>query len=105
MVLNEIKADRYPIGGFHYKNREKFKDHTISFQKGESVFFFTDGLPDKFGGEDGKKKFMSSRVQELIRQNIHEPTKEIGLLFQREFELWKGDHKQLDDVLLIGIKF
>jgi serine phosphatase RsbU (regulator of sigma subunit) len=105
LAFNEVKADRYPIGGFHYKNREKFTNHVIPFKTGESIFFFTDGLPDQFGGPDGKSKFMSGRVQEFIKQNSQLSMEDIGSLFQREFEEWKGNHKQMDDVLLIGIRF
>ncbi|MBI4947912.1 MAG: PAS domain S-box protein [Bacteroidetes bacterium] len=103
--FNEVKADRYPIGGFHYKNREKFKDHVITFKKGESIFFFTDGLPDQFGGPDGKTKFMSNRVQEFVKKNNSLHMNKIGTLIHHEFEQWKGNHKQMDDVLLIGIRF
>jgi serine phosphatase RsbU (regulator of sigma subunit) len=105
LVFTEIKGDRYPIGGFHYKNRDKFTDHVHTFKKGESIFFFTDGLPDQFGGPNGKTKFMSVRVQEFIKNNIQSDMSEIGFLFQKEFEQWKGNNKQMDDVLLIGIRF
>ena len=48
---------------------------------------------------------MSGRVQEFIKQNSQLSMEETGSLFQREFEEWKGSHKQMDDVLLIGIRF
>jgi hypothetical protein len=31
--------------------------------------------------------------------------KEAAEVFDHEWESWKGEHKQTDDVLLIGIKF
>jgi serine phosphatase RsbU (regulator of sigma subunit) len=65
----EIKADKYPIGGMHYKNRKQFQNHTIKVNKGDLLVFNTDGLPDQFGGELGKERFMSKRIKELLLNN------------------------------------
>ena len=47
-VLKEVKADKQPIGKFAY--RKPFTNHTIQLQKGDSVYIFTDGYADQFGG-------------------------------------------------------
>lgn len=104
-ALIEVKADKYPIAGMHYKNRKPFINHILPLQKGDSIYFNTDGLPDQFGGPDGKQKFMSKRVRELIETNAQNDMSVVGKLFVNEFDAWKGAHKQMDDVLLIGIKF
>ncbi|OFX67039.1 MAG: hypothetical protein A2X12_02760 [Bacteroidetes bacterium GWE2_29_8] len=102
--LIEIKGDRYPIGGMHYKNRADFTNHSINLEKGDSFYFYTDGLPDQFGGSNGDKKFMTKKIKEIILSNKNTNMKEMKNIFIRDFEAWKGDYKQMDDVLLIGIK-
>ncbi len=103
--LNEIKADRYPIAGMHYKNRKPFVNNVLPLKKNDALYFNTDGLPDQFGGADGKQKFMSKRVREIIQENAQTDIQKVGELFVNEFDSWKGNYKQMDDVLLIGIKF
>ncbi len=103
--LQEVKGDRYPIAGMYYKNRQAFVNHTLTLKNGDAIFFNTDGLPDQFGGPDGKQKFMSKRIKTLISENAHQDSVALSELFINAFDNWKGKHKQMDDVLLIGIKF
>jgi serine phosphatase RsbU (regulator of sigma subunit) len=72
--------------------------------KGDSIYFSSDGFPDQFGGPE-VRKFGPKKTREII-ERIHKlPMKEAMSTFDQEWESWKGDHKQTDDVLLIGIKF
>ncbi|MDP4267332.1 MAG: PAS domain S-box protein [Bacteroidota bacterium] len=103
--LIEIKGDRYPIGGMHYKTRNDFKNNIIEISPNDAIFFFSDGLPDQFGGPDGNKKFMTKKIKEIIEQNHYLPMNLLKNVFVNEFDNWKGDHKQMDDVLMIGIRF
>lgn len=102
-VFTEIKADKYPIGGMHYKTRKEFVTHTINYSENDSIYFFTDGLPDQFNVEG--KKFMSRQVRDIIENNQDKNFDELCNIMDTSFEAWKGEHKQMDDVLLIGIKF
>jgi PAS domain S-box-containing protein len=100
----EYKGDKWAIGGGIYKNQTHFSNHKINIKKGDSVFFFSDGLTDQFGGADNRK-FASTRVKQILSDNIHKPMQEIHKAMQHEFEAWQGNHKQTDDVLLIGLRF
>lgn len=104
-IVNEFKGDKYPIAGMYYKNRQAFTNHSLKVKPNDSIFMNTDGLPDQFGGSDGKQKFMSKRVKELIGTCATNSVQDMEQLFVHEFETWKGPYKQMDDVLLIGIKF
>ena len=104
-VFQEIKSDKYPIAGMTYKTRKPFINTTIKMKKGDAIIFNTDGLPDQFGGTDGKQKFMSKKVRELIEQNATEEMPALKQIINTEFENWKGNYKQMDDVLMMGIKF
>ncbi len=102
-VVTEIKADKYPIGGMQYKTRKEFVTHTINYSENDSIFFFTDGLPDQFN--TAGKKFMSKQVKDIIENNQDKSFDDLSRIMDTAFEEWKGEHKQMDDVLLIGLKF
>ena len=100
----EIKGNKFAIGGGIYKNQTNFTNHKIKFKKGDSVYFCSDGFPDQFGGPEGRK-FGPKRTRDLIEQVHAKPMDEIHEIFDKEWMGWKGDQKQIDDVLMIGIKF
>ncbi len=103
-ILQEIKANKQPIGGTQYGDRDKYLNHCIKLRKGDSVLFNTDGLPDQFGGPK-IKKFGPARVREFLEMNKALPMSELGMMLSQSFEEWKGQEEQTDDVLAIGIKF
>ncbi|WP_027003895.1 PAS domain S-box protein [Hugenholtzia roseola] len=103
--LNEIKGDKFPIGGGSlYKTRTYFANHRFRIEEGDSIYLFSDGLTDQFGGTDGRK-FSPSRLREVLRQNYHVEMPEMERLIDLKFQQWRGSRKQIDDILLIGIKF
>ncbi len=102
--LLQIKGDKFPIGGGQYKNRLAFQAHNLGIQKGDAIYVFSDGLPDQFGGEEGRK-FSPKQIREIVVEYHAKPMKEVGNIFRNQFETWKGKRKQIDDVLIIGIKF
>ena len=104
--LEIFKGDRKAIGGIpHKKKVEKdFTNYVIETQKNDKIFFFSDGLPDQVG-EETKKKYQAKRMRELILQNPDIKMTEYAQEFSNDFSIFKGDHKQIDDVLLIGINF
>ena len=104
--LSEYKGNRKAIGGIPYgkKPEKDFENHSINLENGDKVFFFSDGLPDQIGGTD-KRKYQAKRIREAITQNPAFTMNEYGEYFAKDFEKYKGNHKQIDDVLLIGIEF
>lgn len=102
--MDEIKGNKFPIGGGIFKNQTNFTTHTLKMQKGESIYFSSDGYPDQFGGPESRK-FGPKRVREIIERVHTAPMREASQVFDQEWENWRGDQKQTDDVLLIGIKF
>ncbi len=102
--LLEVKGNKFPIGGGQYKNRSKFTNSVINFLDGDSIYLFSDGYPDQFGGPKNKK-LSPRKIREVVNGNPVAEMNEICRLLDREFEEWKGNNKQTDDVLMIGIKF
>ena len=104
--LIEYKGDRKAIGGIPLGNKPElpFTDYVINILSGDRIFFFYDGLPDQLGGTENKK-YSPGRIRSIISENAGFSMSLYYEHFIQDFEEWKGDSKQIDDVLLIGIEF
>ncbi|QHT67973.1 PAS domain S-box protein [Rhodocytophaga rosea] len=102
--LTEIKGDKFPIGGGQYKSRTNFTTTTLSLGQGDAAYFCSDGFPDQFGGPENRK-FSPKKIRDIITNNQTADMRRMHQIFDEEFEGWKGEEKQTDDVLMIGIKF
>ena len=98
----EIKPDKMPVGK-HDRQDESFTQQVISLQKGDVVYTLTDGFPDQFGGEKGKK-FMSKNLREMLKSNAKLPLIEQRKLLEETFNAWRGALEQIDDVSVIGVR-
>ncbi len=101
--LEEIKATKTAIGGFTDYD-QIYDSHELQFAEGDTVYFFTDGYADQFGGDLGKK-MMTKKFKEKLFE-----IKNLSLPEQKEilddfYMSWKGDYEQVDDVLVIGVRF
>jgi PAS domain S-box-containing protein len=103
-VMEEVKGNKFPIGGGIFKNQTNFTNTRIKLNKGDSIYFSSDGFPDQFGGPEGRK-FGPKKTREIIDRVHTLPMDKAVTVFDQEWENWRGEHKQTDDVLLIGIKF
>lgn len=102
--LEEFKGDKQPIGGTQYKNRKEFASHQFTWQQGDSIFFFSDGFPDQFGGPE-KLKYGPKRMKTLFTEMATAQMPTIESKLHEEFTNWTVDDKQMDDLLVIGIRF
>jgi PAS domain S-box-containing protein len=103
-IMEEVKGNKFPIGGGIFKNQTNFTNTKINLAKGDSIYFSSDGFPDQFGGPDGRK-FGPKKTREIIERVHTLSMREASAIFDAEWEAWRGDTRQTDDVLLIGIKF
>lgn len=100
--ITELKGSRYPIG-FYSGVTKSYETHVFQLEKNDSVYLFTDGFIDQFGGEKNKK-LNKSNFKELL-STIHEmDMNEQEAFLEYSFNNWKQDNDQTDDVLVIGIK-
>lgn len=102
--MEEIKGNKFAIGGGIYKNQTNFTNTELTLAKGDSIFFCSDGFPDQFGGPQNRK-FGPKRLRQMITEIHKKPMQDAHAIFDKEWEDWKGDENQTDDMLLIGIKF
>jgi serine phosphatase RsbU (regulator of sigma subunit) len=99
--MKEVTADKQPIG--KTDNPVSFSAHTLKLAKGDSLYLFTDGFADQFGGPKGKK-FKYKQLQQLILDNAKLAMEAQGKVLNETIEAWKGNLEQVDDVLIIGIR-
>ncbi|PCI93759.1 MAG: hypothetical protein COB15_15780 [Flavobacteriales bacterium] len=99
--LFEIKADKQPIGLFEH--RKDFTNHSIKLQEGDSIYIFSDGYQDQFGGPKGKK-FRIKQFRELLFSLQNEPMQQQKEQLDITIKNWMGDLEQVDDICVIGIK-
>ncbi len=99
--ISEIKANKQPIG--KYAQPEPFTTHTLELEKGDQVYLFSDGYADQFGGDRGKK-MKSSNFKKYLLEIKDEDILDQKFLLQTQFEKWRGEFEQLDDVCVIGIR-
>jgi serine phosphatase RsbU (regulator of sigma subunit) len=102
-VFSEIKADKRPIGVFLGEELVPFTNHEIQLHKNDSIYIFTDGYADQFGGTKGKK-FKYKSLQQLVMTSQHLSMEEQGKLLEKIIEEWRGNLEQVDDILVMGIK-
>lgn len=101
--LEIVKGNKQAIGIQSAENFKPYNNHSIQVNQGDTIYMFTDGFEDQFGGENNKK-YRASRFREFLL-NIHDKTmQEQKELLQKEFMNWKGSNEQVDDVLVVGIK-
>lgn len=101
-VATKINGDKQPIG-YHDGKGSPFTNHRIETQKGDSLYIFSDGITDQFGGKDGKK-FKYKQFQAFLLSIQDKPMLEQEKLILELFIAWKGKLEQTDDVLVIGVK-
>ncbi len=99
--FNEIKADRQPIGGYDY--RKDFTNHVLELKKGDSLYLFSDGIVDQFGGEKSKK-FSSRRLKQLLESIKDKSMDDQKTLLTKELELWQGKNESIDDACVLGVR-
>lgn len=100
--LIDIQGDKMPIGIAADEERS-FSTHNFKLNSGDTVYLFSDGYVDQFGGPD-EKKFKYKPFRELLLKISKLPLKKQKDALESTFYKWKGDLPQLDDLLVFGFK-
>ncbi len=100
--LTIYKGDRMPIG-IYRKEKETFTNHIITLERGDKIYLFSDGFVDQINGET-KEKFMSNNFKNLITEISALPMIQQKDKLEETFNNWKGNSKQIDDVVIIGVE-
>jgi PAS domain S-box-containing protein len=101
--ITELKPHKQPITASPDSGGVPFTDQELKLEKGDVVYLFSDGFPDQFGGEKGKK-FLYKRFKELLVSIAEKPMEEQKQILQDTLSVWKGDLPQVDDILVMGVR-
>ena len=107
--LIEVAADKFPIGVFMGEKLKSFMNHELKLEKGDTIYIFSDGYVDQFGGSNGRK-FMARRLRPLLLAIQGMSMKQQNSHLDKVIETWKKPvngkevFDQIDDILLIGIR-
>jgi len=96
-----IKADRIPIG--YYEKKGNFTLHETHIEKNDTIYLFSDGINDQFGGTQDKR-FMIKQLKEILLFNHKKDMNRQMEILIEELNRWKGDLVQTDDILVLGIR-
>ena len=101
--LIEIKANKFPIGGFLNQDLEQFTNNTFQLIKDDMIYMFSDGYMDQFGGPKGKK-FKSRNMKNLMIKISELTCEEQHKILKDTITDWMVNEEQVDDILVSGIK-
>lgn len=97
-----LKADRYAIGGRTPLDYQ-FSTQTLDYTKGDTLYMFSDGFKDQFGGTEGKK-YMNARFVKLLETISTKNIDEQKGILATELNNWMGKYERTDDILITGIR-
>lgn len=100
-VLIEIKPDKMPIGW--YIVEKAFTNKFFNIQSGDKIYMFSDGYTDQIGGAN-RRKFSIKPFRNLLCNIFDMNMSDQKLILDTKLKEWKGDNKQIDDILVLGIK-
>lgn len=99
--LYKIKSDKQPLG-VHWEETH-FTSHLIQLQDRDTLYIFSDGYADQYGGKK-RKKFKSKKLMKLLLSLQDGPMDLQKKLLEDAFEKWRGSYEQIDDVCAFGIR-
>ena len=100
--INHVKANYQPVA-LTVGEKKPFINHDIKLEKGDMIYIFSDGYADQFGGPKGKK-YMTTKFRKYLASISHHNMEEQHEMLEKEFQQWKGDHDQIDDVCVMGVR-
>ena len=100
--INHIKANYQPVA-LTVGEKKPFTNHKIKLKKGDMIYIYSDGYADQFGGEKGKK-YMVTKFRKFLAYISPLDVKEQKKKLDQEFDSWKGEHDQIDDICVMGVR-
>ena len=103
--VEQLKGDRFPIGGGSaFKNKTHFENFSVDLNKGDAFYFFSDGLPDQFGGPNDRK-LGPKRIRAFVQEKRGIDMLDMEHEMEKFLLDWKGEDRQFDDIIIFGVEF
>lgn len=99
----QLKADKIPVGTSIFEIEPKFTDQNLTLQKGDSIYLFSDGFSDQLSPV-GRKKYLTKNFQNFLVNISLKNMSDQKALLESEFERWRNNGDQTDDLMILGIK-
>ncbi len=100
--LLEFKTTKVAVAGF--TPEDQVYDLTeYDLKEGDCLYMTTDGYVDQFGGPKGKK-LKSAVYKRMLLDIWQKPMDEQRAYLTNYMKDWMGDHEQIDDICVVGIR-
>ena len=100
--LEVFKTNKFAIGSFT-DGENNYETFELDLKEGDKIYVFSDGYPDQFGGERGKK-FMYKKFKELLVETVNESMEDQKRKLEDRLFQWMGSHEQVDDIVIFGVE-
>jgi ligand-binding sensor domain-containing protein/serine phosphatase RsbU (regulator of sigma subunit) len=97
-----LKATKQAIG-LVGESVLKYDVQEFDLKEGDTIYLFSDGYADQFGGERNKK-FTYKRFRETLIEAFWLPVNQQRDFLDSRLEAWKNGTEQTDDVCVLGIR-
>jgi serine phosphatase RsbU (regulator of sigma subunit) len=101
--MHVFKGDKLTIGKNIRKEDKNFSLHEFPFYPNDTIYMYTDGFTDQFGGPKGYK-YLNKNLKNLLLNASTNTMSQQKQLIRSEFNQWKGKLEQTDDILVAGFK-
>ncbi len=101
--IKTIKSSSSGISGNVSENYD-FELNEFDIEEGDQLYLYSDGIVDQFGGPHNKK-FMTKRLVQLLSSNLDLPMTDQKEIVDNSIVSWKEGQEQIDDILVMGLKF
>ena len=81
-----------------------FLNQEMVFREYDMIYMFSDGYVDQLGGPH-RKTYKSKQFKELLKKIHHKPLTDQKKILESEYAAWKQNNDQIDDILIMGIRF
>lgn len=98
-----IKADPFAVGGYEKEGKRDFKQYQFEIEGHATFYIYSDGYQDQIGGVHGRR-FMASRLRNILHEIHHKPMHKQRKILNKIIEYWMKDKRQMDDMLVVGIR-
>ena len=102
--LRHIRGDRFGINGYHLSgDKVTFTNHSFDVAQPTTIYLYSDGYQDQFGGPQGRK-FLKKQLNDLLLEISTKPITQQKQILANTLDNWIQDGHQIDDILIMGVK-
>jgi serine phosphatase RsbU (regulator of sigma subunit) len=100
--LEQFRTDIHSISTLQSK-KHSYSRLNVEVEEGDMIYMLSDGYADQFGGSNGSK-FLPKNLKKLLAKIADDPLERQHLTLKEKIAKWKGSYRQIDDILILGIR-